>query len=85
MTHTPPPRWLESIVSALLPASRREQVLGDLKERCVSERSFTNIRYLLDAMGALPLVWWGAVRRRLFYGNPPVLAAASSDVIRQRS
>ncbi|MEP7354149.1 MAG: hypothetical protein ABI824_13040, partial [Acidobacteriota bacterium] len=84
-TRTPPPLWLEAIVASLLPASRREQVLGDLKERCVAEPRFTNARYVVDAATALPHVWMTAIRRQLFYGDPPVLAAASSDVIRQRA
>ena len=48
----------ERIIAALLPASRRDEVMGDLQERFESTR-----QYLLDASQAVPLVIWSQVRR----------------------
>jgi hypothetical protein len=81
---TPPPPSIERIVSALLPRSRREQVLGDLKERCLEHPSYATPSYILDALTTLPHVWWSTLRRTLFE-PPPKLAAASNTIISERT
>src|SRR5579864_3664700 len=53
-----PPRIIEAIVGLLLPPADREHVLGDLHERCTSPA-----RYILDALGAVPLVIASRIRR----------------------
>jgi hypothetical protein len=51
---------LESIVSLLIPPVRREEVLGDLRERNSSAQ-----KYLLDAMRTVPYVAVSQVRRTM--------------------
>lgn len=67
----PPPRHLESIIGALLPSSRRQDVLGDLCERYVSPA-----RYLLDALQLVPVMAVSHVLRRLRRVAQPAMAAA---------
>jgi hypothetical protein len=53
-----PPRILEWIIGLLIPPSRREDVLGDLRER------YTNIwQYIAEAIRTTPMVIFGAIRR----------------------
>lgn len=53
-----PPRMLEWIVGLFIPPSRREDVLGDLRER------YSNLwQYLLEAVSTTPMVILSAVRR----------------------
>lgn len=49
---------VEAIVGRLIPPACREYVLGDLRERCQSDR-----QYIWDATHTLPFVVWSQVRR----------------------
>ena len=65
-----PPHLLEVAVGFLLPASRRDDVLGDLHERYVSA-----FRYLLDASQVVPIIVISdALRRR------PMESAAGTNL-----
>ncbi len=55
---TRPPKLIEVIVGLLIPPARREDVLGDLRERQTSAGG-----YLADAMRVVPLVLFGQLRR----------------------
>lgn len=57
---TAPRPLIERLIGSLIPAASREHVLGDLRERYVSD-----IRYLTDAADVVPLVLWGHVRRSM--------------------
>ncbi len=57
-----PTRTAERMVSALLPPSRRQEVLGDLHERYRSPS-----QYALDALKTVPFVLLSQLRRKLFY------------------
>jgi hypothetical protein len=64
MNRSEPPRWLEAVVAALLPASCREEVLGDLRER------YRNIAsYALDAASVVPMLIWSRMRRSFMQNN----------------
>jgi hypothetical protein len=53
-----PPRICERIIGLFIPPSRREDVLGDLRER------YTNRwQYMIEAIRTTPLVIFGAIRR----------------------
>jgi hypothetical protein len=54
-----PPKWLETLVSALLPASEREPILGDLAERYSSP-----LPYVLDALSVIFAAHLVALRRQ---------------------
>ena len=56
--HRAPPKAIETIVAILIPPASREEVLGDLHERCTS-----TVQYVLDALGVLPLVIMSRIRR----------------------
>ena len=58
MTHSAPPQRIEKIVGLLIPPAAREEVLGDLHERCVS-----NGQYILEALQVLPMVVASRIRR----------------------
>src|SRR5215468_8543142 len=55
---TRPPKLIEAIVAKLLPPACRENVLGDLRERCTSTP-----HYILDALRAVPFVVTSQSRR----------------------
>jgi ATP-dependent Zn protease len=57
--HNGPPKLLEQIVGALLPASRREDVLGDLYEKYQNP-----VHYLATALCVVPSVIAGQMGRR---------------------
>ena len=53
-----PPRILERIIGLFIPPSRREDVLGDLRER------YANLgKYMMEAVRTTPMVIFGAIRR----------------------
>ncbi len=53
-----PPRMLERIIGLFIPPSRREDVLGDLRER------YANLwNYIAEAIRTTPMVIFGAIRR----------------------
>jgi len=56
--HSVPPKIVERIVGALLPPACREEVLGDLYERCTSTG-----QYILEAFFVVPMVILSRVRR----------------------
>jgi hypothetical protein len=58
MKHCAPPRWLEVLIAPLVPPACREEVLGDLHERCTGPAG-----YLDDVLHTLPLVITGRIRR----------------------
>jgi hypothetical protein len=60
-----PPRIVESIAALLTPPACREEVLGDLQERCTSPWG-----YFKDAFFAIPCVIASRIRRIV---DPPVL------------
>ena len=60
-----PPNILERIANLLIPPACREEVLGDLHERCTSAWG-----YFKDALFAIPCVIASRIRRVV---NPPVL------------
>jgi hypothetical protein len=53
-----PPRAIEIVVGFLIPPACREEVLGDLHERCIGPR-----QYIVDALRAVPLVIVSRIRR----------------------
>ena len=55
---TCPPKLIEGVVGRLLPSARREDVLGDLRERYTSRGA-----YVADALRVVPLVLFSQVRR----------------------
>jgi hypothetical protein len=63
--HCAPPKPAEIIVGLLIPPACREEVLGDLHERCTSRR-----QYISDALGTVPLVIMSRIRRT---ADPAVL------------
>lgn len=56
--HSAPPKTAERIVGFLIPPASREEVLGDLYERCTSSG-----QYILDALLVLPRVILSRIRR----------------------
>ncbi len=66
---------MKNIVSGMLPATHREQVLGDLQERGYRFRDIVNV---------LPRVWWSHLVRTLT-APPPRLARATDATIRART
>jgi hypothetical protein len=56
--HAAPPKAVEKIVGFLIPPASREEVLGDLYERCTSTS-----QYILDALMVLPMVILSRIRR----------------------
>lgn len=53
-----PPKAIESVVALLIPPARRDEVLGDLQERCRSTP-----QYLADALRTVPHVIASQIRR----------------------
>jgi hypothetical protein len=53
-----PPRILERIIGLLIPPSRREDVLGDLRERYAGFG-----RYIVESIRTVPMVIFSAIRR----------------------
>jgi hypothetical protein len=53
-----PPRKIETLVAMLVPPARREEVLGDLRERYANPR-----QYVTDAIRTVPLVVASQIRR----------------------
>jgi hypothetical protein len=60
-----PPKTAEKIVGFLIPPASREEVLGDLCERCTSSG-----QYILDALQVIPVVILSRIRRT---ADPQVL------------
>lgn len=58
VTPPPPPQAVETLVGFLLPPACREEVLGDLHERCRSPR-----HYLFEALPVVPMVVASRIRR----------------------
>ena len=58
MKHRAPPRYLEALVALLVPPACREEVLGDLHERCTGPAG-----YVHDALLTVPMVVAGRIRR----------------------
>ena len=58
LMHSVPPKAIEKVVGVLLPPASREEVLGDLYERCTSTD-----QYILDALRVLPMVILSRIRR----------------------
>jgi hypothetical protein len=74
-----PPRWMSGPVSALLPPSRREEILGDLEERYrAADPTRAQRQYLFDAVTLVPAVFW-AGRHQWYISRdaPPRLRLAS--------
>ena len=65
-----PPRIAEAIVALLLPPACREEVLGDLQERCKSP-----VQYVADALSAVPFVIISRIRRT---ADPQILLIQGS-------
>jgi hypothetical protein len=63
--HRAPPKAVEKIVGFLIPPASREEVLGDLHERCSSSG-----QYIPDALRVLPMVILSRIRRT---ADPQVL------------
>lgn len=57
---TVPSPLIERVIGSLIPAASREYVLGDLRERYVSD-----VQYLKDGAEVIPLVLWSHVCRWL--------------------
>jgi hypothetical protein len=74
-----PPRWMSGAVGALLPPSRREEILGDLEERYrAADPARARRQYLLDAVTLVPAVFWTGRRQWHIGGDaPPRLLLAS--------
>ena len=53
-----PPKIAEAVVAILVPPACREEVLGDLHERCTSK-----LAYVIDASRTVPLVILSRIRR----------------------
>lgn len=70
---TRPHPLVERLAGALLPPARREDVLGDLHERCTSMSG-----YVLEAAATIPLVVWSQVRRAT---GPSVLVAQAAALV----
>ncbi len=69
-----PPRMLEWIVGLFIPPSRREDVLGDLRER------YSNLwQYLLEAVSTTPMV---ILSRRSAYHRPAALPDGGASSLR---
>ena len=75
-----PPALIEKIVGALIPTASREDVLGDLQERCT-----TTPRYLGAALGVVPFVIFSHVRRSFDALKVAVQANVIFLVLRPRS
>ncbi len=74
-----PPRWMSGPVSALLPPSRREQILGDLEERYrAAGPTRARRQYLFDAVTLVLAIFWAGRHQWYIGGNaPPRLRLAS--------
>jgi hypothetical protein len=57
-----PSRATRASVALLIPPACREEVLGDLEERCTSSNA-PGMQYARDAIGAVPLVILSRIRR----------------------
>jgi len=53
-----PPKMVEAIVALVVPPACREEVMGDLHERCK-----TRLQYIADVLSTVPLVIWSRFRR----------------------
>lgn len=53
-----PPKAVQAIAALLVPCACREEVLGDLQERCTSP-----MQYCADALSTVPLVILSRIRR----------------------
>lgn len=82
--HTAPPRWMQAVVSSLLPPACREPVLGDLQER-FGERSARArwLGYVGDVVTTVPQVLRSQMRRILTRGS--LCAAAVPSDLRSRA
>ncbi len=56
--HSLPPKTVERIVGVLIPPACREEVLGDLYERCTSSG-----QYVVEALFVVPMVIMSRIRR----------------------
>jgi hypothetical protein len=66
---THPPRWLQAVVSALLPPAYRDIVLGDLHERFRNRgRHARRLRYMGDVVTTVPQILRIQIRRSLMRG-----------------
>lgn len=78
-----PPRWMEAVVSSLLPPACREPVLGDLHERFLDRGHLSWLGYLADAVTTVPFVLRTQLRRMA--RAVPACAAAYSGGLRSRA
>src|SRR5688500_12508806 len=68
--HTNPPRWMQAVVSSLLPPACREHVLGDLQERFGERGARTRwLGCLGDGVTTVPQVWRSQMRRIVTRGS----------------
>ncbi len=67
---THPPRWMQSVVSSLLPPACREPVLGDLQERFGERGAHARwLGYLGDVVTTVPQVMRSQIRRSVTRGS----------------
>jgi hypothetical protein len=82
--HTAPPRWMQAVVSCLLPPAYREPVLGDLQERFRERGARARwLGYVVDVVTTVPQVLRSQMRRAVTPG--PLCAAAVPDDLRSRA
>jgi hypothetical protein len=82
--HTEPPRWMQALVSSLLPPTCREPVLGDLQERFGERGGRVRwLGYAGDAVTTVPHVLRSQLRRIVTHG--PACAAAVTGDLRSRA
>ncbi|MEP7355264.1 MAG: hypothetical protein ABI824_18690, partial [Acidobacteriota bacterium] len=78
------PARLERIANALLPPSKREQVLGDLAERFQGGTSPSTASYLRDVLQVVLPITWRAFWRLPHFTPALVGSSISRDSIRHR-
>ncbi len=72
MKQCAPPRWAEAMLTLLVPPACREEVMGDLHERCTGAAA-----YLRDALITVPMVIAGRIRRT----TPPRMALMEACIL----
>jgi len=81
--HTNPPRWMQAVVSSLLPPACRETVLGDLQERFGERARARWLGYAGDVVTTVPQVVRSQMRRIVTRGS--LCAAAVPCDLRSRA
>jgi hypothetical protein len=83
-SHTDPPRWIEALVSLLLPPACRETVLGDLQERFGKRGGLGRwLGYVGDVVTTVPQVLRSQMRRIVARGS--LCTAAVPGDLRSRA